>query len=235
MKITILFGYLLSALLHAQVLFITDKSDYTVLVKEPRIYYSSKEGSNLNLFYKPDVERNGIRVKQGMGTTVVPWENIQTIHVGEKRDDDTTLATVENNNISTPLVMISPVSGLEAESQLGTFRIDFENVKRIDVVSEEHLQGELLAIVQYLKMPKTALPKSVKTDDVVSLTSFSAQQLKLKKDELKVKIFGQYIIIHYDNAEYEKEHPQWKIRKFGEAVVIDTTQSTFAAFRLSKT
>ncbi|MCP3671530.1 MAG: hypothetical protein GY814_14095 [Gammaproteobacteria bacterium] len=159
------------------------------------------------------------------------------VQLGGRLDSDTMSATLKNNDLSTPLIMISPASGLEAQSQLGTFNIGFKKIRRIDMVGKEYLQGEVLAIAKHLQMAKMALPQSIEIDNPASLKQFASQhlKLKLKENKLKVTTYNQYIIIHFNDAEHENNNPKWKIRKFGEAVVIDTARLTFAAFHLSKT
>lgn len=130
MRYIILLGYLYVTFLQADSIYITDKDDNQIRVDNPSIYYTSKKGSSLSLFYRPDVEKNGIRVQQGMGMIVIPWTKIATLHINDMHDNNIS-AILENNNTSIPLSLIKPYDGLEGESTLGTFLIHFKDIKRI--------------------------------------------------------------------------------------------------------
>lgn len=130
MRYIILFSYLWVTFLQAGSIYITDKDDNQIRVENPSIYYTPKRGSSLSLFYRPVMEDNGVRIKQGMGLLVIPWEKIGTLRIGDIHDN-TISALLENNNTSTPLTLIKPADGLEGESTLGTFLIHFSNIKSI--------------------------------------------------------------------------------------------------------
>ena len=130
MRYIILFSYLCITFIQAEAIYITDKEDHLILIENPRIYYTSKRGASLSLFYRPVIEDNGIRIKQGMGMIVIPWEKLGTLHINDTHDN-TISALLENNNTSIPLTLIKPADGVEGESSLGTFLIHFSDIKSI--------------------------------------------------------------------------------------------------------
>ncbi len=205
--------------LHAQTLLITDKSNYSLLINNPTIYYSSKQGSGLSLFYKPDMQKNGLRIKQGMGQTSISWSDIQTITFGKLKEDGTILANIKVNNISSSLTLLNPIGGLEANSSLGKFSIVFEDIKSIDIASNKHIKEVVLTIEKFTKTQNKALPNSVKIDNEKNLISFVSKELKAKKDDLKVEKYGQYILIY--------------VKNYNNTLIIDSLQSTYAVFNNS--
>ncbi len=95
--------------------------------------------------------------------------------------------------------------------------------------------GIELSMSYFDRIDKETLPKKVNLDDENSLITFASQKLDLDKSELKLIRHEHYIIIHYENAEYIKNHPKWELYKYGEAMVIDSKKKLYNFFRLSRT
>lgn len=134
MRYILFLSYLFMTLLQARAIYVTDKRGHQILVKNPVIYYTSKKGSALNLFYQPDVENKGVRIKQGMGMLIIPWEKIEKLHI-DNISGHTILATLDSNHTSIPLNLIPPADGLEGKTTLGTFLIDFKDIKQLSKVA----------------------------------------------------------------------------------------------------
>ncbi len=250
MKYLILFSCLLGTFLQAQMLYITDKSGYEILVENPRIYYTSKKGSSLSLFYVPDVEKKGIRIKQGMGTTVIAWRNIDTLQIGELKDNNTISVTLTDNNISSSLLIENPVGGLEAESSLGTFSIDFKDIKRISTskttnetstlpVNSAHIQwDENLSVT----LDSTGLRGSngirvfgsfnLKGEDFRSI-SFRAKEIKFPKHNIILarKDYTIYIL----DLEKEEKIGQFKIPSSGTPRTLEIQRDNYCFTMLRST
>lgn len=130
MKYIILLCYIGITFLQAQSIHITDKKNNQILIENPIIYYTSKKSSALNLFYQPDIEKKGIRVKHGMGMVVIPWEKVKKLYFNSVNEDNVS-ATLEHNATLMPLELIPPTDGLEGETDLGIFLIHFKDIKTL--------------------------------------------------------------------------------------------------------
>ncbi len=95
--------------------------------------------------------------------------------------------------------------------------------------------GIVMCIELYEQIDKRNLPKTLNIEDKTALISFASKELHLQKNNLKVVYDDNYIIIHYENEKYIKAHPDWKMKKYGEAMVIQTDKRNYVAFRLSQT
>ena len=137
MQYIMLLGYFLFTVVQAGSIYITDKEGNQVHVENPAIYYTAKRGPELSLFYRPVIEDKGVRVKQGMGMTVIPWKNIDMLHI-KSINDDSISAVLEHNNSTMPLNLVNPADGLEGESSLGTFLIHFSNIKTISTLIQKN-------------------------------------------------------------------------------------------------
>lgn len=130
MRYIIFFGYLFMVHIQADTIYITDKQNNQIQIEDPIVYYTSKKSSSLNIFYQADREKKGIRVKQGLGVVVIPWVKIDLLHL-DSINHDSISARLEHNQTLMPLELISPADGLEGKSTLGTFLINFKDIKQL--------------------------------------------------------------------------------------------------------
>lgn len=90
-------------------------------------------------------------------------------------------------------------------------------------------------IIQFQKMKKEKLPEFLNLSNEDQLIKFASRKLDFKKDRLKLVHYKHYIIIHFEDKEYESKHPKWKYKKYAEALVINKNTMLYTFFRFSRT
>jgi len=78
---TVVFALSLGILsvLYGTSLKIIDTDSVSTVVSSPIIYYTSKYGSGLDIFYSSDTESTGIRFSKGKGVVFIRWDAINQI------------------------------------------------------------------------------------------------------------------------------------------------------------
>lgn len=120
----------------AQSIVITDRIGNSKTIENPKIYYSSKNPSSMQMFYTPDVDSNGLRVKMGLGTLLLEWNKISSIDFLEIENQIINVTSkTGKKEIFTYIIPSS--DGLQGNMELGEFSIDFKNIKSIQIVNKE--------------------------------------------------------------------------------------------------
>jgi len=90
-------------------------------------------------------------------------------------------------------------------------------------------------ILQFKKMKKLELPPHLHLENNENILKFASKKLQFQKERLKLIHYKNYIIIHFEDKKYEEKYPDWKYKKFGEALVIDKNTKLYTFFRFSRT
>jgi hypothetical protein len=90
----------------------------------------------MQMFYTPDVESNGLRVKMGLGTLLLEWNKISSIDFLEIENQIINVTSkTGKKEIFTYIIPSS--DGLQGNMELGDFSIEFKNIKSIEIVNKE--------------------------------------------------------------------------------------------------
>lgn len=126
-------------LVFAQSIEVKDMIGTTKTISGSKIYYSSKNPSGMQLFYRPDTQSNGIRVKIGLGTLLLEWDKISSIDFLQNNNQINVTSKTGKEEIFT---YIEPSSdGLQGDMELGEFSIGFKDIKNIRILNEKSTKG----------------------------------------------------------------------------------------------
>ncbi len=131
----------MSHVLYAQTLKITDVKDKSIIVDDVEIYYTSKHGHSLAIFHRADIEYNGIRAEQGMGTLIVEWTKISkiTFLLNDKNEAKVTLKT---GKVLTVIPKQVSHDGLAGQTDVGEFSIEFKYIKSILTIDSDNVKQQ---------------------------------------------------------------------------------------------
>lgn len=123
----------------AQSIELTDKSGTIKIISDPKIYYTNKNGGNLQLFHTPDVESNGVRTKMCSGRLLLEWTKMSNIDFLQEENQ---IEVTSKKGKKDKFTYTTPSSdGLHGNMELGEYSIDFKEIKNIRIINEKSAKG----------------------------------------------------------------------------------------------
>jgi len=114
---------------------VTDTKGNVVTLQYGEGWYPCIDYTVYSFFYTDDKECGGLRIRKGEGKIVVYWVNLQRVDITKVTVDGAEGEIVTLAGDTRPVVLWPwSKKGLAGQTELGTFSIDLDKVKTIEVI-----------------------------------------------------------------------------------------------------